>query len=77
MQDAIHIQKFRKPSADLDPDQIITASAAREVAQQKASRKAPQGTHLPKVLSSAPQHIGQLRRLAALQEELRASTSRD
>jgi hypothetical protein len=74
MRDAIHVQKFRHRSTALNADEIITASAAREIAVQKALQK----TAGPASKSAAPQtqRVGQPQRLAALQENSRASTSR-
>jgi hypothetical protein len=66
MRDAIHVQKFRRPSETLDEDQIITESAAREVLAQKALRKTSELT-APRASVAAPQHLSQPRRVAQLQ----------
>ncbi|KAL6306470.1 hypothetical protein BKA93DRAFT_840752 [Sparassis latifolia] len=39
MRDAAHVQKFRIAAPELDADQIITASAAREVTAQRAKER--------------------------------------
>lgn len=73
MRDAAYVQRFRLQSPLLDEDQIITASAAREVALQKAARNA--STPCPTTSMSVPQRLGQPRRVVALQENNRASSS--
>ena len=80
MRDAIHVQPFRLPSETLDSDEILMASSAREFASQKAMIAAE------KTLSNAgktsavagvtTQQVKKPRRLAQLQENARASTSR-
>jgi hypothetical protein len=74
MRDAIHVQRYRLRSPILDEEGIIMASAAREVASQKAARKALESSSSVKQ-ASTPQQLVQPRRLAALQEIPRASTS--
>jgi hypothetical protein len=70
MRDAIRVQVYRLRSPDLDEEEIITASAAREVATQKAARKALEPTSSAKVPASTPtlQQLSLPRRLAMLQE---------
>lgn len=44
MRDTIHLQRFRVASEELDVDQIITASAAREIAMRKLTGKDATGS---------------------------------
>jgi hypothetical protein len=76
MRDAIHVQKFRHRSVSLDADQIITASAAREVIAQKVLRKQAETVPASTMPVAGMQHVGLPQRLAALQGSLHASTSR-
>jgi hypothetical protein len=73
MRDAAHVQVFRLRSPNLDAESIVTASAAREVALQKAARKVSDSTSTAKAPTT--QQLGHPRRLAALQELPHASTS--
>ena len=77
MRDAIHVQAYRLRSPDLDEEDIIMASAAREVAAQKAARKMSEPTSSAKALvtTSTLQQLSLPRRLAMLQEAPHASTS--
>lgn len=77
MRDAIHVQRYRLRSPDLDEEDIIMASAAREVAVQKAARKTLEPTSSAKAPASTPtlQQLSLPRRLVMLQEVPHASTS--
>jgi hypothetical protein len=77
MRDAIHVQRYRLRSPDLDEADIIMASAAREVAAQKAARKTLEPTSSAKapVSTATQQQLGLPRWLAMLQEVPHASTS--
>ena len=44
MCDAIHVQRFRLQSPELDGDAILTASVACKIQSQKANAKAPKKT---------------------------------
>jgi hypothetical protein len=70
MRDAIHVQPFHLCSPILDEEQIITSSAAQEVASQKSTRTALEATPATRTPISN-QQLGQPRRLAALQEVAR------
>lgn len=71
MRDAIHVQRHRIPSPrDLDADVIIHASVAREVAKQKATRKAKDLAPAAHTSASTTRRVGQPSRVAALQEEM-------
>lgn len=74
MRDAIHVQKFRQHSATLNPNDIITASAAREVRAQKELRKPSESTPAPKARAATSQRVRQPQRVMALQT-LDVSTS--
>jgi hypothetical protein len=74
MRDAIHVQKYRQHSETLDADRIITESAAREVVAQKALRKTSEANPVPNI-ATRPRNVAQPRRLEALRETPRASTS--
>jgi hypothetical protein len=76
MRDAIHVQKFRQRSVSLNADDIITASAAREVLTQKELRKASESTSVPKTTGSASRRVTQPRRVATLLETSRPLASR-
>ncbi|KAF7965797.1 hypothetical protein HWV62_41769 [Athelia sp. TMB] len=70
MRDAVHLQKFRIASEDLNEEIIITASAAREIAARKAGKitsSIPKPQPKPKSRNPASAPLGQPRRLAALQ----------
>jgi hypothetical protein len=73
MRDAAHVQVFRLRSPNPDMESIVTASAAREVTLQKAARKVSDSSSTAKAPTT--QQLGYPRRLAALQELPRASTS--
>lgn len=64
MRDAIHLQKFRIASQELDGDMVLTESAVRELA---LSKPAPAASSKTKARGPASVGIGQPRRLAALQ----------
>lgn len=70
MRDALHMQKFRVRSDMFDADQIVHASAAREIRTQKMTRNVVPSA--PTSAAPAARHLGQLRRLAALQESSRS-----
>jgi hypothetical protein len=74
MRDAIHVQAYRLRSPDLDEENIIMASAVREVAAQKAARKASEPAKAP-VSTPTLQQLSLPRRLAMLQEVPSASAS--
>lgn len=67
MRDAIHVQKYRLHPGTLNADTIITQSAAREVAAQKASRKSLE-TNLAPTVTARLRNVGQPRRVEALRE---------
>jgi hypothetical protein len=64
MRDAMHVQIFHLRSPNLDEDNVVTASAAREVASQKAAQKVSDSAVAAKVPATP---LGQPRHLAALQ----------
>jgi len=75
MRDAIHVQKFRQNSATLDADTIITESAARELIAQRALQKASATSMVPKMPARSARNVGQQRRIEALRDAPRVSTS--
>ena len=68
MRDAVHVQKFRERSPALNADNIITASAAREVVAQKALRQTSAPKAATPATSAASNRIAQSRRVTSLQE---------
>ena len=59
MQDTIHVQKFQQHSATLNPNDIITASAACKVQAQKELWKLSESTPTPKARAATSQCVHQ------------------
>lgn len=68
MRDAIHMQRFRIPSEELDAEHIIMVSAAQEVQIQQAKVRNTASAALKAGNGRGkPVGVGQARRLVAIQ----------